>query len=232
MPSISVRRGLFAGKTVYNFTGRLRDNLNLNWERREIFKGAEDLSPDYEVKEGDVVPIQEHPAGTGGLIITSVVVAAAISCSNRLEKKMRADMEAALDGTKNQQSGSSLPYVAGARNQMVEPPILGRTLPYASIGGDDGEDLYWRGAFLSAPQREADRQPPSSQKIEFTKEWEGKSNDHGKVLVFQSAKHPLRLEIQFDMDGLSSPITPKAKRRPTPWTCTWGIPSTARVTRG
>jgi hypothetical protein len=122
-----------------------------------------------------------------------------------------------------------------------------------SVSGNDGEDMYWRGAFLagqsglcfekiknggtllrafsegaaqngsyafaSGPLYDAENRIEirqgarfsdeifnqkwvdslsSSQRLEFAKDWKDAGNDHGKELVFQSAKYPMRLEMQFD----------------------------------
>jgi hypothetical protein len=132
MPStnavISAVRGLDTVKTVHAFTGKLRDNLDLNWELCKIFKGSEELSPDYEAREGDVILIQEYPGAASALLVVAIVsvvvsIGAAVGAAayaNYLENKMKSDMEAALDRMKNQQASSSLPYVAGARNQQIE----------------------------------------------------------------------------------------------------------------
>ena len=47
MGIVNVIKGLNTHKETHRFNGSLRENLDLNWEYTKIFKGSEELTPDY-----------------------------------------------------------------------------------------------------------------------------------------------------------------------------------------
>ena len=168
MGIINLYSGLNSERKIYNFNGKIKDHIDLNWEHTEILKNEKKLNPDYEVKENDVLIIQEYPSGITALAITLAVVAIGVAigvsiyAKNQAEKA-RQEMEEALKriGKNNKQKDvSSIPMLADARNERAEgkniPIILGRHIfapyfisePYMRPSGTDGEDLYWYGTFL------------------------------------------------------------------------------------
>lgn len=148
--------------------GKLRD-LNLPWEHTKIFKGDQELDPDYEVQENDVLIIQEYH-GTGieivaivlGVISIGVAIGTGIYAAEQAKKAQR-EMEDRLKriGKDNKQGDvSSIPQMGDAKNERAEgkstPIILGHHIfapyflsePYMKPEGDDGVDLYWYGSFI------------------------------------------------------------------------------------
>jgi len=167
MGTVNLYRGLESDRQIFNFTGKLKDNLNLDWTHTEIIKNGEKLTPDYELKENEVLIIQETPGVATAMIILGVV-ALAVGIGTGIyaaeqAKKAKREMEEALkrigkDNKKNEVA--SIPQLGDARNEKIDgknvPIILGKHLfapyflsePYMKPGGTDGEDLYWYGAFL------------------------------------------------------------------------------------
>jgi len=167
MGIVNLYRGLNSEKQILNFTGKLKDNLDLDWEHTEIIKNGEKLTPDYELNENEVLIIQETPGFTVTAIILGVVALAVgigtgIYASEQAKKAKR-EMEEALKriGKDNKKNDvASIPQLGDARNEMIDgknvPLILGKHLfapyflsePYLRPAGTDGEDLYWYGTFL------------------------------------------------------------------------------------
>jgi hypothetical protein len=170
MGTVNVIKGLSARKETLRFNGKIRDNLDLNWEYVKIFKSSEELTPDYEVQEDDVILMQEYPSGTGtgsmGWDITLGILTggiySAVVAYNMAEQAQR-ELERALDRLKNQTNAgnsNSIPWLSGGKNEKIDgkqaPIIIGRHLftpyylsePYLRPEGKDGEDLYWHATFL------------------------------------------------------------------------------------
>jgi hypothetical protein len=168
MGVINLYKGLESEKEIYNFNGKIKDNLSLNWEHTKILKGAKEIDPSYEVLEDDVILIQELHGFTAAAIILGVVVlgigiGATIYAVNQA-KKAKKDLDEFLANVGKQKQSrdlSLIPQLADARNEKAEgknlPIILGRHLfapyflsdPYLSPSGEDGVDLYWYGTFLA-----------------------------------------------------------------------------------
>jgi len=173
MGTVNLYRGLDSERETLGFNGRLRDNLDLDWEHAKILKNGKILDPDYELKENDVIIIQDIPGAVStALLVTSIVlgvvsigvgIGTGIYAYNQA-KKAREEMEAAMGrvGKSNKQKDiSSIPQLGDARNEKADgknaPVILGRHLfapyylsePYMRPEGADGEDLYWYGTFLA-----------------------------------------------------------------------------------
>jgi hypothetical protein len=168
MGTVNLYRGLNSEKQIFNFTGKLKDNLDLDWEHTEIIKNGEKLNPDYELNENEVLIIQETPGGLVTIAVILGVVALGVGIgagvyANEQAKKAQREMEEALkrigkDNKKNEVA--SIPQLGDARNEKIDgknvPIFLGRHLfapyflsePYMKPGGTDGEDLYWYGTFL------------------------------------------------------------------------------------
>jgi len=171
MGVVNLFRGLNSEKEIFNFNGRLKDSLDLDWDNAEILKNGEKLTPDYELKENEILIIQEFPGSATALLATSIVLAvvslgvgigAGIYASEQAKRAQR-DMEEALKRigkTNKQKDVTTIPQLADARNEKIDgknvPIFLGKHLfapyflsePYMRPGGTDGEDLYWYGTFL------------------------------------------------------------------------------------
>jgi len=169
MGVVNLYRGLNSNREIFNFNGKLKDHLDLDWEYIEFINPKVDS--EYEVKENDVLILQDHPAGLSALAITGIVVGVislgvtigvGIYAAEQI-KKAQKEYEEALNriGKTNQKNEvSSIPQLGDAKNERAEgkgtPIILGRHLfapyflsePYLRPSGDDGVDLYWYGAFL------------------------------------------------------------------------------------
>ena len=146
----------------YRFTGRIRDNVRINFEEFIILKNGERLTPDYEVREDDIIYIRKLPKGTTAAIVMAVVgVVAAVGAGvySYIQQKKINDMNEKLqDNQRKLQAGSQvnkLPYVRGAANRMATgetfPYIIGETLftPYKlspdhiAVRGTDGTELFY-----------------------------------------------------------------------------------------
>jgi len=169
MGTVNVFRGLDTIKDVYTFNGVIKENLSLNWDYVKIFKGSEELTPDYCVKNDDIVLVVEYPEGiTTALIVIGIVslgVAIGFGVYSYIKiKQAEKEMQDALKriGKTNKQSDvSSIPQLSGGRNEKADgkqsPLIIGRHLfapyylsdPYMRPSGEDGEDLYWYAAFIA-----------------------------------------------------------------------------------
>jgi hypothetical protein len=167
MGIVNLYRGLESEREIFNFEGKLKDNLDIDWDHAEIIKNGEKLSPDYELQENEVLIIQEIPGITTAAIILGIValgvgIGVGIYAYDQAKKAQR-EMEEALKrvGKDNRQKDvSSIPQLADARNEKADgkslPIILGKHLfapyylsePYMRPGGTDGIDLYWYGTFI------------------------------------------------------------------------------------
>ncbi len=146
----------------YRFTGRIRDNVRINFEEFIILKNGERLTPDYEVREDDIIYIRKLPKGATAAIVMAVVgVVAAVGAGvySYIQQKKINDMNEKLqDNQRKLQAGSQvnkLPYVRGAANRMATgetfPYIIGETLftPYKlspdhiEVSGTDGSELFY-----------------------------------------------------------------------------------------
>jgi len=159
-------KGLNSERVIYNFNGKLKDNLDIQWDYASILNGSAEINPDYEVQEDDIIIIQETPGEPITLlsIIFGVVVFAGTSLYAAEQMKIaEKELQKALDriGKENQKKDiTSIPQLRDARNESAEgksaPIILGKHLfapyflsePYMKPEGEDGKDLYWYAAFL------------------------------------------------------------------------------------
>ena len=169
MGIVNAIKGLDTNREIYNFNGKIRNNLDLNWEYTKIYKGSEELTPDYEVKEDEIITIQELPgaATTAGLIIIGIIAAVSIGVAvysieeaKRVEREMQEAMERVKKNNK-QPDVASIPSLSGGRNEKADskqaPIILGRHLftpyflseSYLRTEGTDGEDLYFYATLLA-----------------------------------------------------------------------------------
>jgi len=172
MGIVNVFKGLGSERTIYNFNGRIRKNLDLDWKHCKMLLGDREITRNYSVNEDDVVYIREYPgAVTTGLLIGVAVVGvvtagvgvwAGVTARNAA-RDARRKLDEALDrigGDNRRRDVESIPHLSGARNEFAEgkqaPIILGRHLfapyflsePYMRPSGDDGIDLHWYGTFL------------------------------------------------------------------------------------
>ncbi|MDR0402951.1 MAG: hypothetical protein LBH35_05105, partial [Treponema sp.] len=171
MGLISVITGLDTRRTTYTFTGKIRDNLRLNWDYTKIFRGGEEITPDYSAGEGDIILIQEYPGeSTGnvfGDIALGILTGGVYSIVNSAVEtaKARRQMDEALsrlNAKTNTKQTETIPFINNAKNIPAEgqaaPILLGRhsfapyflSNPYMKISGTDGERLDWYGTFLVA----------------------------------------------------------------------------------
>jgi hypothetical protein len=171
MGLISVLTGLDTRKELYNFTGTIRENLNLCWDYAKLFKGGEEITPDYSVSKDDIILIQEYPEGTTGSvgwdIFVGVITLGIIPIVNAVREfdKIQKQLDEALktqNAKTNTKQTATIPFINGAKNTAAEgqaaPILLGRhgfapyfvSNPYMKISGTDGERLDWHGTFLVA----------------------------------------------------------------------------------
>ena len=167
MGVINLYKGLSSERIIYNFNGVIKDNLKLNWDYVDIFKGSQKLDQNYEVEENDILIIYEyHGMTVVAIVLTVVTIGVAIGVgiyAKQQAEKAKREMEEALKriGKDNKQKEvSSIPMLADARNERADgknaPIIIGRHLfapyfisePYMRPSGIDGVDLYWYGSFL------------------------------------------------------------------------------------
>jgi len=171
MGIVNLYRGLDSERQVYSFTGKLKDNIDLDWEHTEILKNGEKLTPDYELRENEILIIQELPGSATAMLVAAIVIAVVSLAvgigvgiyAHEQAKKAQREMEEALKRlgkTNKQKDVSSIPQLGDARNEKMDgknvPVILGRHLfapyflsePYMRPGGEDGVDLYWYATFL------------------------------------------------------------------------------------
>ena len=172
MGIVNLYRGLDSEKEILNFNGRLKDNLDLDWDHTHILKNGQELDSDYILNESDIIIIQNYPGAlTTGFLVAAIVlgvvglgVGIGVGIyANEQAKKAQKEMEEALKriGKNNKNDVSSIPQLADAKNEKMDgknaPIILGRHLfapyflsePYIRPEGVDGEDLYWYGTFLA-----------------------------------------------------------------------------------
>ena len=48
---------------TYNFTGKIKDNVKMNWKNVIILKSGKKIDENYEVKNDDIIYIRKTPAG-------------------------------------------------------------------------------------------------------------------------------------------------------------------------
>ena len=48
---------------TYNFTGKIKDNVKMNWKNVIILKSGKKIDENYEVKNDDIIFIRKTPAG-------------------------------------------------------------------------------------------------------------------------------------------------------------------------
>jgi hypothetical protein len=170
MGTVNLFRGLNSRREIYNFSGPVRDNFDLDWNNAKIFKELEEVSPDYFVQEDDVLSIQEYP-GTGVEValvigIVSLVTGLAagvysIIAADRAQREMNEALERLNNRNNAKKEVSSIPGLSGGRNEPASgkqaPIILGRHLfapyflsdPYMRPEGTDGEDFYFYASMLA-----------------------------------------------------------------------------------
>jgi len=166
MGIVNLYKGLESEREILNFTGKLKDNLDLDWDHVKIIKNGQELTADYVLQENEVLIIQELPGAPVAIVAIAVIAITAIGVagySYLQAKKAQREMEEALKriGKNNKQKDvTSIPQLADARNEKIDgknvPIILGKHLfapyflsePYMRPAGEDGEDLYWYGSFL------------------------------------------------------------------------------------
>ena len=154
--------GLSPECVKYRFTGRIRDNVKVDFDEYIILKNGHKIDPDYSVQEGEVIYMRKVPKGTAVAITMAVIgVVAAVGAGvySYIQQKKINDMNQKLqDNQKKLQSGSQvnkLPFVRGAANRMATgetfPYIIGETLftPYKlspdfiEVSGTDGAELFY-----------------------------------------------------------------------------------------
>ena len=171
MGIVNVYKGLYSEREIYNFNGRIKKNINLDWKHCKIILDGREITPNYRVKEDDVILIVEYPGAATTLAVTAIVVAVvsigvgigSALYARHLAREAERQMEDALRRLRNdnrRRDVESIPHLSGGRNEFAEgkqaPIILGRHLftpyflsePYLRPDGHDGIDLYWYGTLL------------------------------------------------------------------------------------
>lgn len=171
MGLIHIYSGISSEKKTINATGRLKDILqDYDFSRCKLIKGGKELSPDYAVKEDDVIFLRTVPGAASTIAIISVAVAvvamgagvaAGIYSYHKSKQAEEAARKASANAKKASQGVTQYPFIKGANNTNA----LGQTIqfimgnvyntPYKlnegfySIGGTDGEKQYYN-VILSA----------------------------------------------------------------------------------
>jgi len=167
MGIVNLYRRLNSEREIFNFNGKIRDNLDLDWNYALITKNGEKLTPDYELQENEVLTVQQTPGLVAAAIILGVVslgVGIGVGVyAYEQAKNAQKEMEEAVAKIKkanSQKDVASIPQLADGRNEKIDgknvPIILGKHLfapyflsdPYMKPEGEDGADLYWYGTFL------------------------------------------------------------------------------------
>ncbi len=169
MGTINLYRGIGKDYRTFRTNGTLRDALNaftpeLNTEHCVFLKGGETVTPDYEIKEDDIIFIRETPGAVGCAIIAIVCAAVALGFAIygavEQQKAQEEAEKAERESKALAESPESLPFLKGAKNKNALgyniPFIMGSmyTAPYKitsgyySIGGTNGDTQYWNIALV------------------------------------------------------------------------------------
>lgn len=151
---------------TYNFTGKIKDNVKMNWKNVIILKSGKKIDENYEVKNDDIIYIRKTPAGFSnytpldwGITILSGGLYIPFKYGYDLYKKQKDLDQLIKDNQKKQKSLSEqvdkLPFIKGAQNAAATgrsfPFAIGKSLmtPYRlcpahyTIAGSKGETQYY-----------------------------------------------------------------------------------------
>lgn len=151
---------------TYNFTGKIKDNVKMNWKNVIILKSGKKIDENYEVKNDDIIYIRKTPAGFSnytpldwGITILSNGLYIPFKYGYDLYKKQKDLDQLIKDNQKRQKSSSEqvdkLPFIKGAQNAAATgrsfPFAIGKSLmtPYRlcpahyTIAGSKGETQYY-----------------------------------------------------------------------------------------
>ena len=151
---------------TYNFTGKIKDNVKMNWKNVIILKSGKKIDENYEVKNDDIIYIRKTPAGFSnytpldwGITILSGGLYIPFKYGYDLYKKQKDLDQLIKDNQKKQKSLNEqvdkLPFIKGAQNAAATgrsfPFAIGKSLmtPYRlcpahyTIAGSKGETQYY-----------------------------------------------------------------------------------------
>lgn len=151
---------------TYNFIGKIKDNVKMNWKNVIILKSGKKIDENYEVKNDDIIYIRKTPAGFSnytpldwGITILSGGLYIPFKYGYDLYKKQKDLDQLIKDNQKRQKSLSEqvdkLPFIKGAQNAAATgrsfPFAIGKSLmtPYRlcpahyTIAGSKGETQYY-----------------------------------------------------------------------------------------
>lgn len=165
MALIYVYKGVGNECDTYTKNGKIKDFIkDVDFSKTLIIKNGEKLSPDYEVKDDDVIFIRQTPAAasTVAIVVAAVSIVAAgvgigIGVKSYLEQQEmqeQMDKDAAAAKAANE-TRAKLPFVKGSKNQIATgntlPYIIGKTLftpyllssPFYTFAGNNGSKSYY-----------------------------------------------------------------------------------------
>lgn len=151
---------------TYNFIGKIKDNVKMNWKNVIILKSGKKIDENYEVKNDDIIYIRKTPTGFSnytpldwGITILSGGLYIPFKYGYDLYKKQKDLDQLIKDNQKKQKSLSEqvdkLPFIKGAQNAAATgrsfPFAIGKSLmtPYRlcpahyTIAGSKGETQYY-----------------------------------------------------------------------------------------
>lgn len=151
---------------TYNFAGKIKDNVKMNWKNVIILKSGKKIDENYEVKNDDIIYIRKTPAGFSnytpldwGITILSGGLYIPFKYGYDLYKKQKDLDQLIKDNQKKQKSLNEqvdkLPFIKGAQNAAATgrsfPFAIGKSLmtPYRlcpahyTIAGSKGETQYY-----------------------------------------------------------------------------------------
>lgn len=151
---------------TYNFIGKIKDNVKMNWKNVIILKSGKKINENYEVKNDDIIYIRKTPTGFSnytpldwGITILSGGLYIPFKYGYDLYKKQKDLDQLIKDNQKKQKSLSEqvdkLPFIKGAQNAAATgrsfPFAIGKSLmtPYRlcpahyTIAGSKGETQYY-----------------------------------------------------------------------------------------
>lgn len=169
MGTINIYKGIGKDYKTFRTNGTLRDALNafvpeLNTEHCIFLKGGETVTPDYQIKDDDIIFIRETPGAVACAVIAIVCAAVALGFAIygavEQQKAQEEAEKAERESKALSESPESLPFLKGAKNKNALgyniPFVMGSmyTAPYKitsgyySIGGTNGDTQYWNIALV------------------------------------------------------------------------------------
>ncbi|MBR1721186.1 MAG: hypothetical protein IJ727_01670, partial [Treponema sp.] len=171
MGLINIYSGISSENRTVKANGRLREVLpDYDFSRCKVIKAGKEISPDYVVKEDDVIFLRTVPGAVTTVAVIAVAVAViavgagvavGVYSYHTAKEAEEAARKASQNSKKAAQGVTQYPFIKGANNTNA----LGQTIQYVmgnvyntpyklnegfySIGGTDGEKQYYN-VILSA----------------------------------------------------------------------------------